>query len=106
MSKLPSHYLKFVEAYPEVGAAYRSLGEAAATAGPLDKKTTALIKLAMSMASAQEGATHSHTRKALDAGASPEEIRHAVIQGVTTLGFPSMMRGLAWVEDVLNKTDS
>jgi len=103
MSKLPSHFLKFVESYPEVGAAYRSLGEAATKAEPLDKKTISLVKLAMAIASGQEGATHSHTRKALEAGATAEEIRHAALQGVTTLGFPSMMRGLAWVEDVLAK---
>lgn len=103
MGKLPDHYSKFIEAYPEVGRAYKSLGEAATSAGPLDRKTISLVKLAMAVASAQEGATHSHARKSLEAGATPEEIRHAVVQAVTTLGFPNMMRGLAWVEDVLEK---
>ena len=101
MKNLPEHYSKFIEAYPEVGLAYKALGEAASGAGPLDKKTVSLIKLGMAIASAQEGATHSHTRKSIEAGATPEEIRHAVLQAVTTLGFPSMMRGLAWVDDVL-----
>ena len=50
-----------------------------------------------------EGSTHSSVRKALGAGCSKEEIRHAVFLAVTTLGFPSMMRGRAWVEDVLSK---
>ena len=103
MGKLPDHYAKFIEAFPEVGQAYQSLGEAAAGAGPLDKKTLSLVKLAMAVAAGQEGGTHSHTRKSLQAGATPVEIRHAVIQGVTTLGFPNMMRGLAWDEDVLTK---
>ena len=34
-----------------------------------------------------------------------EEIRHAVILSVTTLCFPSMMRGRAWVEDVLARKE-
>ena len=34
-------------------------------------------------------------------GASPDEIRHAVLLATTTLGFPGMMRGLAWAQDVL-----
>ena len=103
MSKLPSHFENFLRTYPEVGEAYRSLSDASANAGPLDKKTTSLVKLGMAIGSAQEGATHSHARKALAAGATPDEIRHAVILAVTTLGFPSMMRGLAWVEDVLKE---
>lgn len=89
--------------YETVGEAYRTLGDAVADAGPLDAKSRALIKLGMSMGARMEGAVHSQTRKALEAGAKPEEIRHAVLQATTTLGFPQMMTGLAWVEDVLGK---
>ncbi len=52
-----------------------------------------------------EGSTHSSVRKALAAGCSEDEIRHAVLLAVTTLGCPSMMRGRAWVEEVLSKND-
>lgn len=101
MSKLPRHYTRFMQRFPSVGEAYRALGDAVADAGPLDAKTRALIKLGMSIGAQLEGAAHSQTRKALEAGATPEEIRHAVLQATTTLGFPTMMTGLAWVEDVL-----
>ena len=37
------------------------------------------------------GAVHAHTRLALQAGASPDEIRHVVLLALTTIGFPSMM---------------
>ncbi len=50
-----------------------------------------------------EGAVHSHTRKAIDAGVAPQEIRHLVLLAVTTLGFPSTITALTWVEDVLGK---
>ncbi|HQU19829.1 MAG: carboxymuconolactone decarboxylase family protein [Fimbriimonadaceae bacterium] len=101
MGKVPGHYSRFLEKHPEVASAYRKLSQAVAEDGPLDPKTCALIKLGMSVAANREGASHSHTRKAIEAGATPDEIRHAVLQGTTTLGFPQMMAGLAWVEDVL-----
>ncbi|HEY0868515.1 MAG TPA: carboxymuconolactone decarboxylase family protein [Fimbriimonas sp.] len=106
MSKLPKHYTSFVESYPAVGEAYHSLGRAIADAGPLDAKTRELVKVGIAVAADLEGGTHSHARKAMDAGATPEELRHAVLQALTTIGFPSMMRGLAWVEDVIEERKS
>ncbi|HVT12104.1 MAG TPA: carboxymuconolactone decarboxylase family protein [Fimbriimonadaceae bacterium] len=103
MSKLPKHFTDFVETYPQVGKAYGDLGRAVAGAGPLDSKTQALIKVGIAIAAGLEGGAHSNARKALEAGASPDELRHAAILALTTIGFPGMMKGLAWVEDVLSK---
>jgi alkylhydroperoxidase/carboxymuconolactone decarboxylase family protein YurZ len=100
MSKLPEHFVKFTKSRPKVAEAYRSLGDAVSE-GPLDAKTRALVKLGMAIGAHSEGAAHSQTRKALEAGATADEIRHAVLQATTTLGFPTMMAGLAWVEDVI-----
>lgn len=91
-----------MKAHPSVGDAYKTLGEATTTAGPLDKKTTELVKLGISIGMQHEGAVHAHTRKALDAGCTPEELKHAAILATTTLGFPSMMAALSWVEDVVD----
>ena len=102
MAKIPSHFTKFLEEYPEVGDAYQGLGKAIGTAGPLDKKTQCLIKLGIAVAAGQEGGSHSAARKAAEAGCSPEEMRHAVLLTLTSIGFPAMMRGLSWVEDVLD----
>src|SRR6476620_11446066 len=98
MRRPPERFNAFVKQYPQVGEAYRLLGKAVADAGPLDGKTRELVKLGVAIAAGQQGGTHSHTRKALDAGATHEELRHAAMQTLTTLGFPTMMRGLAWVE--------
>ena len=102
MRQLPKRFEMFTEEFPDVAEAYRVLGDTLSRSGPLDQKTICLIKIGMSVGSGQEGATRSHTRKAIDAGATREEIRHAVIVSVTTLGFPMMMRGLSWVDDVLS----
>lgn len=101
MSKVPKRFLTFVEANPEVGAAYKALGLAVAGAGPLDKRTQQLVKIGIAIGAGLEGAVHSHVRKALEAGATQEEIRHAAMQATTTVGFPTMMAGLSWVDDVL-----
>lgn len=106
MGKLPKRYEKFMETYPAVGQAYRELGDAVADAGPLDAKVRALVKIGISIGSRQEGATRSHVRKAMEAGATPEEIRHAILQATTTVGFPNMMAGLSWADDILEEASS
>ena len=100
-AKLPSRYLRFQESYPEVFKAYDSLGAATQAAGPLPPKIRALLKLALAVGARLEGAVHSHTRRALEAGCAPEEIRHVVLLATTTIGFPGMMSTLSWVDDVL-----
>ena len=102
MPKLPSRYLEFFERYPSVGQAYRQLGDAVAEAGPLDKKTKALVKLGIAVGARMEGAVHSHVRKCVEAGATSEEVRHCVLQATTTLGFPAMMAALSWADDILD----
>ena len=42
-----------------------------------------------------------NTRKALESGASKEEIAHAVLLALTTTGFPNMIAALQWVDEVL-----
>ena len=44
---------------------------------------------------------HAQVRNALAEGVSPEAIRHAVLLGLTTLGFPATMAASSWVEDLL-----
>ena len=103
MGDVPEFYRRFLDRFPAVGSAYEDLGEACKDAGSLDSKTAELVKLGISVGAGLEGATHSHTRRALESGASPDEIRHAVLLATTTAGFPSMMAGLAWAEDVLEE---
>jgi AhpD family alkylhydroperoxidase len=102
MAKLPKFYLRFKQDHGRVWKAYEKLGAAAAEDGPLDAKTRELIKLGMTAAAKSESALQSHVHRALEAGATPDEIRHALILGVTTLGFPAMMTALAWAQAALD----
>ena len=100
---VPSRFKRFGRKYPAVMRAYEALGAATQAAGPLNAKTRALVKLAIAVGAWREGAVHSHTRRALEAGCTADEIRHLVVLATTTLGFPSMMAALSWVDDVLTK---
>ena len=102
-NKLPKRYLQFQKRHPHVFQAYDALGAATAEAGPLTDKTRALVKLAIAAGGQMEGAVHSHTRRAVEAGCSPEEIYHVALLSTTTLGFPTMIKLLSWMEDVVQQ---
>jgi len=101
MSDLPRAYRNIREEFPDVAEAYDALGNAIHEAGPLDDKTRQLIKLALSVGAGLEGATHAHTRRSLEMGISPAEIKHVVMLAMTTLGFPPTVKGYTWVQDEL-----
>jgi 4-carboxymuconolactone decarboxylase len=99
--KKPGHYQHIAKDYPQYAAALEALGEAARNAGPLDEKSVHLVQLAAAAAVRSEGSVHSHTRRALAAGATAEEIKHALICVTSTIGFPNVTAAISWAEDVL-----
>ena len=99
----PPEYWKLKRKYPAYFDAVEALGTAVRQAGPLDEKTTQLVQLGAAAAIRSEGAVHSHVRRALDAGATSDEIRHAVISITSTIGFPSTRAALSWADDVFDK---
>lgn len=101
MGQVPKRYQKFHDEFPEVAKFYEAMGDAVHNSGPLDDKTRALIKLTISIGAKLEGGVHSHTRKALKAGCTPAEIKHAVILALPTMGLPATMAAWSWVDDVL-----
>jgi len=103
MSKLPKQYGSLKKRFKNYIEAVERLGNATRTSGPLDDKTSHLIQLAAATAIRSEGAVHSHTRRALDTGAKPEEIYHAIILLTSTIGFPTVAAALSWVDDILEK---
>ena len=100
--KIADHYQKVKKYHPEYLEAVETLGLQVKSAGPIDEKTAQLIQLAASIATKSEGATHSHTKRAIEAGATSEEIRHCVILLTNTIGFPTVMAGMSWVNDILD----
>jgi AhpD family alkylhydroperoxidase len=86
---------------PAYIAALENIGSMVRHAGPLDERTIQLLQIAASAAIRSEGAVHSHTRRALEAEATPAEIRHALLCLTSTIGFPGVAAALSWVGDEL-----
>ena len=99
--KIPRNYLNLKRRAGAFVNAVEALGQAAKQAGPLDEKTAQLIQLAAAAGIRSEGSVHSHVRRALDAGATPDEVRHALILLASTIGFPTVAAALTWAEDVM-----
>ena len=97
---LPEIYSSFRKRFPELAENLDSLAKTA-NAGPLDERTSRLVKLGIAIGAMSEGAVRSNARRALQAGASPEELLHVVALTVTTRGFPAAVASYSWIEDVL-----
>jgi 4-carboxymuconolactone decarboxylase len=100
---LPGAAGRVAREQPELWQAFQQLGAATAAAGPLDERTRRLVNLAIAISAGSEGATHSHARRALAEGISPEELAHVAFLAITTLGWPQAIRGLSWVRDVTHR---
>jgi len=101
---LPKVYKQFQDRFPEVFKNFKQLGIATREAGPLDEKTQDLIKLGIAAGANSRGGVMSNTRKAMAAGATAEEVEHAVLLAMTTTGFPNTIAALGWVQEVLIET--
>lgn len=101
--KLPGAAGEVADRHPDLWKAYTALGQACAEAGPLDARTRRLVKLALAIGAASEGATHSHARRAANEGIDPEELKQVALLAIPTLGFPRAVAALTWIEDITEK---
>ncbi|MGA2403303.1 MAG: carboxymuconolactone decarboxylase family protein [Syntrophobacteraceae bacterium] len=99
----PNWYIKTREQHREYFDALENLGETVRKQGPLDEKTSHLIQLAAAAAIRSEGSVHSHARRAIQAGATPEEIYHTIMLLTSTIGFPTTSAALSWVDDLVGE---
>ena len=103
--KLPRTYEVFTERFPGIHEAHENLGGTLDEAGPLDTRATALVKLGICVGAGLESAVRSHVRRALEAGVSAEEIEHALVLGVNSIGFPSSVAAWQWGRKVLKDSE-
>jgi 4-carboxymuconolactone decarboxylase len=102
MNEIPvKQHRKMKERHPQLMDAVDTLGATVANAGPLSEKIRQLVQLAAAAAIRSEGAVHSHARRAVEAGASAEEVRHAILLLTSTIGFPTVVAAMTWADDVL-----
>ncbi len=101
--KLPKWYALLGKKHAKFLGAVQELGKVVKQEGPLDEKTAHLIQLAAAATLRSEGAVHSHVHRAIEAGAKPEEIYHAIALITSTVGFPTVSAALSWVSDIIGE---
>jgi alkylhydroperoxidase/carboxymuconolactone decarboxylase family protein YurZ len=94
--KPPGAYEAFIRRYPKLGRAWEVIHEAGKD-GPLDDRTSRLIKLSIAIGAMREGAIRASVRKALAMGIPKAEIEQVVALAAGTLGLPSTVAIHAWV---------
>ncbi len=100
---LPKNYLLLRKEHQAFIEAVEALGRVVREEGPIDHKSAHLIQLAAAVAIHSEGSVHSHIRRALAAGATPEEVKHAIILLTSTIGFPTVSAALSWAQDIFGE---
>jgi alkylhydroperoxidase/carboxymuconolactone decarboxylase family protein YurZ len=99
LQNLPPTLQRFIKKYSEIWSAHEKLGVECTKAGPLSDKEIQLIKLAITGSQMLETAFKTHVNKAIEAGAKPAEIEHAVIQFLPILGMGRTMMTMKWFQE-------
>ena len=103
MTQYTSNYSWLTAKFSKVMENHQEFGKTLREAGPISEKDANLIQLGAAAAIKAEGAVHSHARRALAAGAAPDEIYHAIILLTSTIGFPAVAAALSWVKDIIEE---
>jgi len=102
--ELPDFLQKVIDKYPGIWDGFDALGNAISELpGGIDKKSQHLVKLGIAIGAGSEGAVHSHVRRAKKAGFSNEQIYHAALLSITTIGWPGAVARLSWIDDILKE---
>ncbi|MDX1775055.1 MAG: carboxymuconolactone decarboxylase family protein [Desulfobulbales bacterium] len=103
MAQYSDNYRWLLENFSTVMEKHQDLGKAIREAGPIDDKNSQLIQLGAAAAIRSEGSVHSHVKRALAAGAKPDEIYHAIVLLTSTIGFPAAAAALSWARDIVGE---
>jgi 4-carboxymuconolactone decarboxylase len=82
----------FQTEFPDIWAAYAQLRTACDQGGPLDCKTAELIRIGICVAMEHEGGLVAHISQARKAGASDQEIYHAILLATGLAGLPATLK--------------
>ena len=97
---MPGAAGQLAEDQPDIWAAYSALGKATAESGPLSDREKRLVKLALAIGAASEGAVHSHTRRAKAEGIEAAALRQVAHLAIGPLGLPRAVAACTWIDDI------
>ncbi len=87
-NELPEFFKEVIKRYPNIAESYEDLAKAISETKGLDERSQRLVKLAISIGAKTEGGVYSQVRKCKEAGIGDDEIYHAALLGITTIGCP------------------
>lgn len=96
-AKPPKTYDDFVARFPDLSRAWEAMGAAARAAGPLDDRTSRLVKLGVAIGSQRSGPVQAAVRQARAAGIPDEEIEQAAALAASTIGVPGAVAAWQWI---------
>ncbi len=99
---LPDIVKTFVERHREISETLLKVGELCSQAGPIDQVNQHLIRMGIAVGAQSQGAVRSHARRALDAGATKEQVLQTVLLSSTIGGFPAMIAAYGWLEELIS----
>ena len=98
---LPPSPDQFRSRFPGIWDSFAALASKCHEGGPLDERSRRLVKLALAVGAAHEGAVHSASRRALEAGLAEDELYHVGLLAITTIGWPGANAAITWMRDVV-----
>ena len=102
MADIPAELNEIIGHYPGFWAeAGHLMTQTLYESAKLDRKTIELILLALLAGRMWETGVKVHTESALTHGATPDEIRGALLMSIAVFGTSSAVQGLHWAEPVL-----
>lgn len=89
--KKPKTLRDFESHFPKIWKNYLGLRKSCDEFGPLSKKEQELIKIAIEVSQRRHGGLIAHIDRAKEAGATREEIYHAMLLALPLIGMPDML---------------
>ena len=99
---VPRTFQRVTERFPGIADAHEATGKAGDGAGPLGRKTVELVKIGVCVGAGLESALKSHVRRALQHGASREEVEQVIALGVNPVGFPRAVMAWQWATEQMD----
>lgn len=96
--KVPKTFKQFITQYPMLGDSHEAIAKYVDHVGPLDAKTMSLVKIGISLGAGLDSAVRSHVRRAMEHGATKEEIEQAILLAFNTLGLPRTVAAWSWAQ--------
>ena len=89
--KQPKTLIEFQKKFPDIWRTYANFRDSCDDYGSLDPKTRELIKIGIEVALQKHGGLIAHIHRAQKAGASRQDVLHAILLATPLVGLPIVL---------------